>query len=92
MNLLGLLITYACVSWVKWVTRVCAHFDISNVLEDVREKRGKDGEAEVDDKNSEDDCFDGKSLGLDGGDVTEDVAADEDGDEAGEAGVHVAED
>ena len=85
MNSLRLLITYACVSWV------CAHFNISNVLEDVCEKRGKDGDAEVDDKNTEDDYFDGESLGLDGGDVTESVAADEDGDEAGEADVHVAE-
>ena len=67
------------------------NFDISNVLEDVRKKRSKDGEAEVDDKNTEDDYFDGESLGLDGGDVTENVAADEDGDEAGEADVHVAE-
>ena len=87
MNLHGLLTTYACVSWA----RVCAPFDISNVLEDVREKRAKDGEAEVGDKNSENDYFDGESLGLDGGDVTENVAADEDGDEAGEADVHVAE-
>ena len=88
---LWFLITYARVGWSKSVTGVSAHFDISNVLEDVGEKSTNDGDAEVDDENGEDDSFDGESLGHVGGDVTENVAADEDGSEAGEAVVHVAE-